>query len=438
MRLARTLPPAAAPMGAMDVLSGLLGIVQSRTVCERFSSELASNFGVKHCFLVSSGKTALTLSLLALRKLNPDRDEVVIPAFTCYSIPAAILRAGLKVRLCDLDADSLDFDFEQLSILLGVQSAVESDNSRKAVNALEEAGSKNSASELGCKILAVLPTHLFGFPSDVMRLRGLIRDSGIFILEDAAQAMGELSEQQKLGTLGDIGIFSLARGKVFSTVEGGIIITNRDDIAEVLARLVQELPKYRAHQQLALIAKAISMVFLISPWLYWIPKSIPQLKLGETLFDPHFHMRQMSSFQAGLAKNWKCRLESVRSLRIKNAKMWDTALDALGSSGCRFWKADLRGLIRFPVRIFDTKVRDSLLESGEKYGTGMMRVYPTSIDRIPALADIKLGGPFNNAAKIASELVTLPTHAFLKKSDVERVVEMLAQALSTTTSNKQR
>jgi dTDP-4-amino-4,6-dideoxygalactose transaminase len=118
MRIGRTLPPAATPIGIRDIASGICGIVAGQQELDRFQGELKEHFGVKHCFLVSSGKAALTLILLALKELSPDRDEVLIPAFTCYSVPSSIVRAGLRIRLCDLHPDCLDFDFVQLSAML--------------------------------------------------------------------------------------------------------------------------------------------------------------------------------------------------------------------------------------------------------------------------------------------------------------------------------
>src|SRR5204862_4995012 len=122
MHIGRTLPPAATPIGIREIISGVCGIFRGQRELDRFESELKEHFGVKHCFLVSSGKAALTLILLALKELSLDRDEVLIPAFTCYSVPSSVVRAGLRIRLCDLRPDSLDFDFDQLSTLLSAGS----------------------------------------------------------------------------------------------------------------------------------------------------------------------------------------------------------------------------------------------------------------------------------------------------------------------------
>ena len=113
MRIGRTLPPAAAPIGWKSLFSATSAIFSGELEVNRFSDELKEYFDKKHCFLVSSGKAALTLILNALKEQYPERDEVIIPAYTCYSVPSAIIRAGLKVKLCDTVADSFAFDFEQ-------------------------------------------------------------------------------------------------------------------------------------------------------------------------------------------------------------------------------------------------------------------------------------------------------------------------------------
>ena len=160
MRIGRTLPPAAAPIGIGNLVSGCAALLSGRRQLDRFRRELQEHFGVKHCFLVSSGQAAFTLILQALRELSPGRDEVLIPAFTCYSVPASIVRAGLRIRLCDVRPDRLDFDYRQLS---AIPTA---------------------------KVLAAVPTHLFGLPAHVGALRNLLRDPGGAIVEDASQAIG--------------------------------------------------------------------------------------------------------------------------------------------------------------------------------------------------------------------------------------------------------
>ncbi|PYX54276.1 MAG: aminotransferase DegT, partial [Acidobacteria bacterium] len=90
MRIGRTLPPAATPIDVGAIASGLCGLFRGQQELDRFELELKEYFGVRHCFLVSSGKAALTLILHALKELSPDRDEVLLPAFTCFSVPSSV------------------------------------------------------------------------------------------------------------------------------------------------------------------------------------------------------------------------------------------------------------------------------------------------------------------------------------------------------------
>jgi len=398
----RSLPPAAAPIGPREFVSGICGLLKGRKALERFRSELKEYFGVKHCFLVSSGKAAFTLILLALKELSPDRDDVLIPAFTCYSVPSSVVRAGLGIRLCDLRPDSFDLDFAQLSTM-------PADSSRR--------------------LLAVVPTHLYGYPSDVPRVRKLVQDRGVAVVEDAAQAMGETWEERKLGTLGDVGFLSLGRGKAFSTVEGGVILTDRGDIAEVLSRRVDVLPGYGCWGLARLILKAAGLMFFIHPLLFWIPRLLPFLKLGETLFDPHFPIRKLSPFQAGLAGNWQKRLQKMRDARSKNVKRWMAVLDGLGNGSEYSQHSQTLGLLRFPIRIRDADRRKSLLQESAHAGAGIAPVYPQSINRLPELRGQIPVQACPVSERCAKELVTLPTHGYLTEDDVTEISVLVSRVL---------
>ena len=275
IRIGRTLPPAAAPIPLNDILHALPSCLSDDTDGFCFEEEIRKEFKQRYCLLVSSGKAALVLILRALQKLYPGRDEVLIPAFTCYSVPAAIKKAGLKVKLCDTGVRSLDLDKKQL---------------RKII----ETNKKEN------KILCVLVTHLFGCPADFYGIKEIVGDR-IPIVEDAAQAMGGEIEKNKMGTLGDIAFFSLGRGKALSTMEGGVIITNRRDLGDILCDLLKELEIYTVFDTVKLVVKTILTTLLQHPLLFWLPKALPFLRLGETLYDCDFPMQKMSSLRARTA-----------------------------------------------------------------------------------------------------------------------------------------
>ena len=400
-RIGRTLPPATAPIYLKDIVSGIAGIIRGGKTIEKFEEELKAYYHVSHCFTLSSGKTSLTVILQALKEMSPGRDEVLIPAFTCYSVPSAIVRAGLKVRLCDLDAKTFDFDYEQLSDIISTKRD---------------------------RLLCVVPVHLFGFPADLERIREIIADESIFIVEDAAQAMGGECNGKKLGSLGDAGFFSLGRGKALSTVEGGIILTNRRDIAEHIGRVTDKIPAYGALEIFELFLYAIALLMLLRPSLFWIPKALPFLRLGETIYDPDFKMRKLSPFQAGLATGWVRKLHEFRRFRARNVHDLLDRLETNGLSPAWGNRSPLPCPIRLPLKVQDVKKREYILNTSERMGLGIVGTYPDSVDSIRELNLDSVGSQFPNAKEFAKKLITLPVHPYITRKDKDKITDLLAQA----------
>ncbi len=386
MRIGRTLPPAASPIGWTNFAFGLLGLTKGQVARDDFAVDLSQHFKQRHCFLVSSGKAALTLILKALHQRYPDRDEVLIPAFTCYSVPSAIARAGLNVRLCDIAENSLDFD---LSLI---------------VQQLDKK-----------KLLCVIPTHLFGLPADIAALRALITDPQITIVEDAAQAMGGEVQGQKLGTLGDVGFFSLGRGKALSTVEGGVILTNNDELAALIRQSYEALPEYQLTEQVKLILYAIALNLLMHPWLFWLPKSLPFLKLGETIYDSGFNIKKLTPFQAGLGRHWRNTLATSKKVRSTHVGDWQSIVT--GSFTART-DGKPQPLIRFPLLLDSPHQVKSLLSRSDDAGLGVSISYPDAIHRIPQITDQFVGQEYPNAVNTVQRLVTLPVHRYLTKKEM--------------------
>ena len=112
MRL-RTLPPVAAPSAPADLLAGLRGVLRPERAVESLAADIGRTLGVADVFLMSSGRAALTLILRALARTSPRR-RVVVPAYTCFSVAASVVKAGLDLVPCDIDPKTLDFDFDEL------------------------------------------------------------------------------------------------------------------------------------------------------------------------------------------------------------------------------------------------------------------------------------------------------------------------------------
>jgi dTDP-4-amino-4,6-dideoxygalactose transaminase len=412
MRIGRTIPPASAPIGLRDILNGLKGLRRGPKEVERFCSELKDYFGVRHCFLVSSGKAALTLILEALHDLQPDRDEVLIPAFCCYSVPSAIVRAGLRIRLCDSDPDTLDFDFRQLN--------------HRFPSGTEQIGASGQRSDK--RLLAALSVHLFGRAADTDRLRGLLTDPSVAVIEDAAQALGAEAFRGKLGLGGDVGFFSLGRGKVLSAVEGGIIVTGRNDLAERIRKRLESMADYSSLELGLLVAQGLALILFQRPSFFWLPKLLPFLRLGDTIYNPRFRMRKISAFQAGMTREWLAKLVKYRRLRRQSAERWSRLDLPVGATRYGDLDEPPADFIRYPLRLSPPGLWSEILRQSQIRGSGVMLTYPDAVCGIPELKS-HLGGQECPAARgLSRELLTLPVHPLLSERDKDCIAFLLESA----------
>jgi dTDP-3-amino-3,4,6-trideoxy-alpha-D-glucose transaminase len=164
---------------------------------DAFEREFAVRLGVAHVVGVGNGTDALTIALRALG-VAPG-DEVICPSLTFYATPEAIVNAGGVPVFCDVDADTWCATPETVRPLVSERTR------------------------------AIVPVHLFGNVSPVPELREL----GLPVLEDAAQAAGAALGGVSAGALGDAATFSFFPSKNLPCLgDGGAIATDRDDVAE--------------------------------------------------------------------------------------------------------------------------------------------------------------------------------------------------------------
>ena len=392
MRIQRTIPPAAALIYLTDLLRGLSGIFRTKNNIRRFEKEIKEYFDVRHVFLVSSGKAAFTLILKALKTLSPDKNQVLIPAYTCFSVPSAIVKAGLKVSLCDIDISTCDFDHKLL---------------KKAIN--------NNT-------LCVIPSHLFGIPSEMENLKSLCKDTNTFIIEDAAQAMGGSYMGMKLGTIGDAGFFSLGRGKNITCGSGGIIVTNSSEIADAIEEYYSELESPGKIEVIREFLEIVILSIFINPVLYWLPAGLPFLNLGQTIFYKDFPIKKMSGMKAGLMWYWQRRLEQSNKTRVKTSDYFRERLGLKNN-----WKISVPHL-RLPIIVNNRETRDQIYSDSQKYGLGISLMYPTAISRIEEIKNDFKENNFPAANKIEERLLAIPTHHLLSERDKKNICELFNKA----------
>ena len=160
---------------------------------EKFESEFAAFLGVTHAIAVNSGTAALHVALAALG-VGPGQ-EVIIPAYMWVSVVAAVVNLGAIPVLADINET---FTLDPAAV----------------------------AKAITPRTTGILVVHMSGAPADVPELLKVAREHKLFLLEDCAQCAGGSVNGKKVGTFGDMGIFSFQMNKNMTSGEGGAIVTN--------------------------------------------------------------------------------------------------------------------------------------------------------------------------------------------------------------------
>ena len=174
---------------------------------ERFENQFAEYIGAKYAVTTSNGTSALHLALETLHVKN--NDEVIVPTLTFVATANAVSYTGAKPVFVDSEMDTWNLSPDDIK--------------KKITN----------------KTKAIIPVHLYGQPAKMDEIMEISRENNLFVIEDAAEAHGAEYKGKKVGTIGDIGIFSFFGNKIITTGEGGMIVTDNYDFYE-RARMLRD------------------------------------------------------------------------------------------------------------------------------------------------------------------------------------------------------
>jgi CDP-6-deoxy-D-xylo-4-hexulose-3-dehydrase len=252
---------------------------------QAFERDFAQYVGSKHCVMVNSGSSAILLMVAALfytknTKLKLSRgDEVIVPAVSWSTTYYPLYQYGLKIKFVDIDLYTLNYDLEQLELAV-------TDKTR-----------------------AIMAVNLLGNPNDFARIQQIIGGRDIVLMEDNCESMGAKFQGKHAGTFGVMGGYSSFFSHHISTMEGGLIVTDDEEIYQILLSL-------RAHG-----------------WTRNLPKH--NLVCGEKSDDPFeesfrfvlpgYNVRPLE-IEGALGVEQVKRLPMIISERRKNGKLMQAAL----------------------------------------------------------------------------------------------------------------
>jgi dTDP-4-amino-4,6-dideoxygalactose transaminase len=255
--------------------------------CQKFEKEFANWCGSKYAIATSNGTTALDLALRALA-VGPG-DEVIVTPRSFIASVSSVVNSGATPIFADVDLNSGNISAQTIS------------------------------EKISGKTKAILCVHLAGYPCDMEEILRLAKKQDIFVIEDCAQAHGAKYQEQRVGSIADIGCFSFCQDKIMTTGgEGGMVVTNQEALWRIMWALKDHGKSYRA-------------VFETDhpPGFRWLHES----------FGSNFRMTEM---QAAIGRIQLSRMDDWHSKRSHNAKII------------------MKSLAKFPELIFLPKIDEQV------------------------------------------------------------------------------
>jgi perosamine synthetase len=228
-----------------------------------FQEAIRAQTGSKHVMFAPNGTLGLFLALLGL-DLEPG-SEIVMPTFTFYGSATAAVFAGLKPVFVDVDPATFNVRASDLETAIGPRTR------------------------------ALMPVHIYGQSCEMREIMALARKHKLLVVEDAAQALGTTLHGKTAGTYGDIGVYSTFSDKVITTGEGGILVTDSDELADRL-RLLRNQGRPHAG---TFVHPSLGMNFRITDL---------QAAIGVA------QMKKLPQILADRAKKWKLYSEALRGV----------------------------------------------------------------------------------------------------------------------------
>ncbi|OGO30609.1 MAG: hypothetical protein A2Z29_11600 [Chloroflexi bacterium RBG_16_56_11] len=170
-----------------------------------FQRQFAAKFGYKHAIATSSGTDADIVSCASLYDFGAERgDEIIVPACSFVSTANSILAAGFIPRFVDIEVDTLNIDPQKIN---------------ESINK---------------KTRAIMLVHTMGKPCEMDAIMKMAEANKLKVIEDACEAHGATYKGKYVGGIGDMGTFSFYAAHVVVAGEGGMVVTNNDEIANVV------------------------------------------------------------------------------------------------------------------------------------------------------------------------------------------------------------
>ena len=390
------IPSVIVPVTYHEILSALTTITTSDgSKISAFEQKFSEYVGCKDVLLTYSGRTALYLLLKAYGLKRGD--EVIMPAYGCETVARLIMDMGYRLIFADVDMSTYNMSVADLSERI-------SDNTR-----------------------AIVAIHMFGNPCDMSGIMEVAGDYNAITIEDSAQTIGAEYHGKKTGTIGDCGFFSFGTAKPMTTMNGGIVVSEDEEIIKKVRKIAEGFGSSDS-QRLKVLAKLTAYSFIKNPLLYALIYNFTlnrrvarRCMLEKESINPGDFRYAYTDMQAAVGMVQLSKLDKMNDYRIANANYLMKRLNDIKTIHIPEVSDNTKPIfLRLPIWIEEggVKVRDELIQQMQKSGIDTPVAYPNVLPRFFNLSM----EPYPNAEELVDKTITLPVHPLVKEADLEKSI----------------
>jgi dTDP-4-amino-4,6-dideoxygalactose transaminase len=308
-------------------------------IVKKYEDAFAKWNGSKYAFAFMGGRVALSACIHALG-LKPG-DEVILPGYTCVVVPNAFHFVGVKTVYSDIEIDTYGLD----------------------ASLIEE--------KITSKTKAILLHHLYGIVCrDYEQIIKIAKRHDLYVIEDCSQSTGAVFKNKKVGNIGDVAIYSSEQSKVFTTIQGGMAVTND----ALLAGRLKEYHTQADFPDAGLIDKQLHSIMInyysykdrkrcwkgeLIRVLYRNKIIISTTKEEEQGIKPSYYGSKMPSPIAAIGLNQLKKIDNYNEQRRQTAKKWDRWCDRHGYTKPVIVTDSIPIYLRYPVMVDPEKKKDT-------------------------------------------------------------------------------
>ncbi len=343
---------------------------------EKFETSLAQYIGRKYCIAFNSGTSAGHAALIALGINNSF--EVIIPSFTFIATANWPLMVQSNPKFVDIETQTYGMDPKDLE------------------------------SKISKKTKAVIPIHYAGLPCRIKEIAEISKEKKLHLIEDAAESFGSIINGRKIGTFGEISIFSFAGNKVLTTGEGGALCTNSNT-------LYKKLKLLRSH------GREINSNYFSSI-------QIPS-------YNSLGYNWRMSSITAALGLSQIDKIEKMIDMRRKNAHYFSSKLKKFKQIRLHNEPTGYKHVYQlFSILLPNSKIREELMNFLTSKGI-MSKVFFKPVHKTTFFRKNGYGTQnLPNTEKISRQILSLPMFPGLLKEEINYMVDSITEFFESTNS----